>query len=101
MGDEVACFVPKMNLKGISLDHFPLPVVCADDFYLSVLLLTCKAPLSVGFLQARILEWLAISSPRVSSQPRDLTNISCIFCIPGGFFTTKCHSNHYCNRVRI
>lgn len=42
MGDEVACFVPKMNLKGISLDHFPLPVVCADDFYLSVLLLTCK-----------------------------------------------------------
>ena len=31
-----------------------------------------------GILQARILEWVAISSSRGSSQPRDQTCISCI-----------------------
>ena len=30
-----------------------------------------QAPLSKGFLQARILEWVAISSSRGSPQPRD------------------------------
>ena len=30
--------------------------------------------------QARILEWVAISFSRRSSQPRDQTSISCIFC---------------------
>ena len=32
-------------------------------------------------LQARILEWVAIPSSRESSQPRDRTHISYIFCI--------------------
>ena len=32
-------------------------------------------------LQARILEWVAISSSRESSQPRDHTQVSCVFCI--------------------
>ena len=36
-----------------------------------------------GILQARILEWVAISSSRGSSQPRDRTQVSCIV---GGFF---------------
>ena len=31
-----------------------------------------------GMLQARILEWVVISSSRVSSQPRDQTHVSCI-----------------------
>ena len=31
-----------------------------------------------GILQARILEWVVISFPRGSSQPRDWTHISCI-----------------------
>ena len=31
----------------------------------------CQAPLSMGILQARILEWIALLSPRGSSQPRD------------------------------
>ena len=35
-------------------------------------------------LQARILEWVAISFSRGSSQPRDWTQVS---CIGGGFFT--------------
>ena len=32
-----------------------------------------QAPLSMGILQARILEWIALSSSRGSSQPRDQT----------------------------
>ena len=31
-----------------------------------------------GILQARILEWVAISFSRGSSQPRDRTQVSCI-----------------------
>ena len=31
-----------------------------------------------GILQARTLEWVAITSSRGPSQPRDLTHVSCI-----------------------
>ena len=37
-----------------------------------------------GILKARILEWIAISFSRGSSQPRDQTQVS---CIAGRFFT--------------
>ena len=43
-----------------------------------------QAPLSMGILQGRILEWVAMPSSRQSSQPRDLTQLS---CIAGRFFT--------------
>ena len=39
-----------------------------------------------GILQARILEWVAISSSRGSSQPRDQIQVS---CSAGGFFTIQ------------
>ena len=38
--------------------------------------------------QARILEWIGISSSRGSSWPRHQTHSCCISCIAGGFFTT-------------
>ena len=38
-----------------------------------------------GIPQARILEWVAFSFPRGSSQPRDQTQVS---HIAGGFFTS-------------
>ena len=38
-----------------------------------------------GIFQARILEWVAFPFSRVSSQPRDRTQVS---CIAGGFFTS-------------
>ena len=44
----------------------------------------CQAPLPMGILQARILEWVAMPSSRGSSQPKDRTQAS---CIAGGFFT--------------
>ena len=42
-----------------------------------------QAPLSMGILQATILEWVAMPSSRGSSQPRDQTQAS---LIAGGFF---------------
>ena len=39
-----------------------------------------------GILQAKILEWFAISFSRGSFQPRDQTHIC---CLAGRFFTTK------------
>ena len=44
----------------------------------------CQAPLSMGILQARISEWVAMPSSRGSSQPRDRTQVS---HIAGRFFT--------------
>ena len=43
-----------------------------------------QAPLSMGILQARILEWVVMPSSRGSSQLRDQTQVS---CIADGFFT--------------
>ena len=45
-----------------------------------------QAPLSMGILQARILEWVAMPSFRGSSQPTDRTQVS---HIAGGFFTVQ------------
>ena len=42
-----------------------------------------------GISQARILEWVAISSSRGSSWPRDQTHDSCVSCTAGRFFTTE------------
>ena len=49
---------------------------CAQSFSYVQLFATswtvaCQAPLSMGILQARILEWVTMSSSRESSQPRD------------------------------
>ena len=43
----------------------------------------CSPPSSYvhGVFQARILEWIAISSSRGSSHPNDQTVISCVSCI--------------------
>ena len=48
----------------------------------------CSPPGSsvYGTSQATILEWVAISSSRGSSQPRGQTHVP---CIAGGFFTTE------------
>ena len=43
-----------------------------------------QAPLSIGILQARILEWVAMPSSGGSSQPRDRTQVS---YIAGRLFT--------------
>ena len=40
-----------------------------------------------GTFQARILEWIAISFSRASSQPSDQNLVSYVSCMAGGFFT--------------
>ena len=42
-----------------------------------------------GILQARILEWVAMSSSRGSSQPRDRTHLFCSSCTACKFFTAE------------
>ena len=44
-----------------------------------------QVPLSMGILQARILEWIAMPSARGACQPRNQTRVSYIV---GGFFTS-------------
>ena len=50
--------------------------------------LDCSPPISsvCGIFQARVLEWIAISSSKGSSQSRDQT---CVSCIIGGFLTCR------------
>ena len=42
-----------------------------SDSFVTPWTVACQAPLSMGFLQVRILEWVATSSSRGPSQPRD------------------------------
>ena len=55
--------------------------------------LDCSPPgsFAYGIFQARILDWVAIFSPRGFSGPRDRTHISCISCTAGRFFSTEPH----------
>ena len=50
-----------------------------------------QAPLSMGILQERILEGVAIASSRGSSQPRDQTCISYVSCIGRWVLYQQCH----------
>ena len=47
-----------------------------------------------GIFQARILEWVAISYSRGSSQARDQTPVCYVSCIARGFFTTATWGAH-------
>ena len=49
----------------------------------------CQAPLTMGILQARILEGIAMPSSRGSSQPRDQAHVSCVSCTASRFFTAE------------
>ena len=57
-----------------------------------------QAPLSVGILQARILEWVAMSSSRGPSQHRYQTQVS---RIAGGFFFFYHLSHEECLMKRL
>ena len=61
-----------------------------------------QAPLSMGFSQQKSLQWVAISSSRGSSPPRDRIQVSCGFCIGKRtffffffFFTAEPPGNHW------
>ena len=53
--------------------------------------MACSPPGSSvrSIFQVRTLEWVAVSSRRGSSHPRDQTCVSCGSCIAGGCFTAE------------
>ena len=55
-------------------------------FFVTLWSVAHRAPLSMGFFQIRILEWVSIPSSKGSSQAR-IQN--CTSCIVGRFFTTE------------
>ena len=64
-------------------------IICCFSCLVVKLYLTLCDPMDSslpvhGIFQAKILEWVAISYPGRSSQPRDWTHVSCIFCIGRG-----------------
>ena len=97
---SASCFLSRGGVMAWGFPRWPesvtdLSLCCRSCCLVAKLDLTLFRPhglcsLSVssvhGILQARILEWVAISSPRGSSWPRNWTNVS---CIAGEFFTTK------------
>ena len=69
----------------------PLPAKTLQSCPNSLQPYDCSPPgFSVhGILQARILEWVAMPSFRLSSRPRNWTHISVSPALAGGFFTTS------------
>ena len=65
-----------------------VPVLCWAAEYVQFIetlrTVALQAPLSMGILQAKILEWVAMPSSRGPSQPKNQTGVSCII---GRFFT--------------
>ena len=66
---HITCFCVRM------LSHFS----CVQLFS-SLWTVAQQAPMSMGILQARILEWVAVPSSRGSSRPRNLTCVSHVSC---------------------
>ena len=58
--------------RGTNWEHVIINLVAAPST------VARQAPLSIGILQARMLEWVAIPFSRGSSQPRDQGHISYI-----------------------
>ena len=59
------------------------------QLFVTLWTVACQAPLSMGILQARILDWVAVSSSRGSSWPKDRTLSLMSPALAGGFFTTS------------
>ena len=84
----------KETLHGLSPPIFWSEVKSLSHVWLSVTPWTVCSPTGSsvhGIFQARVLEWVAISFSRGSSQPRDRTGVSCIvgrcFTKPQGSLT--------------
>ena len=70
------CCLSFFPVRAKLLQSYPT-LLCPYGLY-SARLLCPRGPLSTGILQVRILEWVAISFSRGSSQPRDRTWASCL-----------------------
>ena len=84
LGHDGATELNYVNLN----THMKVKVLVTQSCLTLCDLMDCSPPGSSvhGILQARILEWVAISFSRGLSQPRDWTWVS---CISGRFFTNR------------
>ena len=68
--------------------HHKVSLMSGVQLFVTLSTVACQDPLSMGLFQARILEWVAFSSSKGTSQPRDrprdLTRLSCISVIGRG-----------------
>ena len=80
---------PQQGIDSDSLGNCYPVCMCAQSCPTLCNPMECSPPVSSvhGISQGRILEWVAISFSRISSQPRDQTQA--ISCIADGFFTTR------------
>ena len=69
------------------------------QFFETLWTVALQATLSMGFFQARILKWVAISSFRGSSPFRYQTCILWVFCIAGRLFTTEPSRKPLCGNI--
>ena len=65
-----------------------LSCLSPDQLFVTLWTVACEAPLSMGILQARILEWVAVPSSRKSSQFR-VEPMSCTSPALGWWFFTN------------
>ena len=82
-------FPQKMCKHRLYSDVMFYIIVCVESLghvqlFVSPWTVAQQVSLSMGILQARILEWVSMSSSRGSSQPSDRTQV---FCIAVEFFT--------------
>ena len=54
-----------------------------------------------GIPEAKILEWVAISSSQGFSRPRDWAWVSCVSCTPQRFLTAEQFGKHLCSQRRL
>ena len=92
-GSKLGKYNKAVNCHPAYLTYMQSAVCCAWSLSCVWLFATLwtvahQAPLSMGILQARILEWVSMLSSRGSSQPRNWTQVS---CIAGGFFYHLSH----------
>ena len=84
MGSEDPTCLPSKKPKEHKTEAILCAVLSRVQLFATLWTVACSAPLSMGILQARILEWVAMPSSRGSFQPRDWTQV---FHIAGRFFT--------------
>ena len=90
--DEINFWISRLS-EPIALPnlgaHAMLSRFSCVRFFVTLWTVACQAPLVHGILQARILDWVAISFSRGSSWPRNRTHVYCSSCLVEGFFTTE------------
>ena len=72
---SVCCFVIRKS-NDVYMELCCAQLISCVGLFATPWTVTHQAPLSIGILQAGILEWTAMPSSRGSSQPRDQTQVS-------------------------